>query len=262
MRYKLNVLIYNTSKNILTRETRRYSGHSKWQNIKHTKQEQDAARSQLFRSLILKMRAVITVSGNPDPAFNPKLANLIDQAKKANMPATTLNTFLEKQKNPEKREKGDIMIIRTSSRVVLILHIEANNFAAVKCNVVQIAKKFQTKVADKSVLTMFECASYITASKDCNLDQAMEDAIEADAENVKEVKFNDKNCFQSEFYFPDKVTSRLMNLGYNILSIENKCIPNVTVDLGEEELTQIEKLKEKLLLDIKEIKKIDDNITY
>ncbi|XP_076765398.1 putative transcriptional regulatory protein Aasi_0624 [Xylocopa sonorina] len=263
MRYRLNVLLYNTSKHILTQETRRYAGHSKWQNIKHIKQEQDMARSLLFRSLLSKMKAVITESGNSDPTVNPRLANLIDQAKKANMPAATLKTFFDRIKNSDKCEKNEIMIIRTSSKVILILHIETSNINLVKPSVNNIIKKFNSKLADKTTLTMFDCSSYITATKDCTLDQAEEDAIEADAQNVEEVKLDDMKCFQfqSEFLFPDKVISRLINLGYDIVSTENKCIPNCTIELREEQLTDIDKLKQKLL-DIKEIKKIEDNIAH
>lgn len=40
-------------------ETRRYAGHSKWKNIKATKEAQDAEKSTIFRSLAFKMKAVI-----------------------------------------------------------------------------------------------------------------------------------------------------------------------------------------------------------
>lgn len=53
-----NVLLYNRYRNILIQETKRYAGHSKWQNIKATKQEHDNAKSQIFSTLSQKMRVV------------------------------------------------------------------------------------------------------------------------------------------------------------------------------------------------------------
>lgn len=53
-----NVLLYNRYTNILIQETKRYAGHSKWQNIKATKQEHDTARAQIFNTLSHKMKAV------------------------------------------------------------------------------------------------------------------------------------------------------------------------------------------------------------
>lgn len=47
-----------------------------------------------------------------------------------------------------------------------------------------------------SALAMFDCASYIIAEKDCNYDQATDDAIEADAEEVEELKDNDKTYYK------------------------------------------------------------------
>lgn len=261
MKHRLSFLLYNKCKTTIFQESRRYAGHSKWQNIKHTKQEQDAARSLLFRSILSKIKAVVLETGSSDPTSNPKLANLIDHAKKSNMPAATLKTYLEKL---QKSESGQIHILpfRTSTGALLLLHVETNNLNLVKINVNHIIKKFNTKVADSSVLSVFDCATYITGSKDCTFDQAMEDAVEVDAQDVEEMKQDSGTCFKfrTEFLFPDKVATRLINLGYDILSTENKCVPVSTVEVAEEELSRINKLKEKLTTEVKEIRKIEDNI--
>lgn len=58
MKYQWNTLICNTYRNIFI-ETRRYAGHSKWKNIKATKEAQDSEKSAIFRSLASKMKAVV-----------------------------------------------------------------------------------------------------------------------------------------------------------------------------------------------------------
>ena len=59
---------------------------------------------------------------------------------------------------------------------------------------------FSAKIVDSSALfNLFDCTSYIIASKNCNLDQAMEDAIIANAEEVEEIKY--ENFFIIIFFF-------------------------------------------------------------
>ncbi|XP_034178165.1 translational activator of cytochrome c oxidase 1 [Osmia lignaria lignaria] len=260
MRHRINTLFYCIHKNFVINGTRKYAGHSKWQNIKHTKQEQDAARSKVFKSIISKMMIAVKEVGEIDPRKNSRLANLIDEAKKANMPASTLNSFLERIKNPEEGARTHIVPVRIPSGCTFILHIASNNYPAVRINLRTIYKKFNAKNID-SALSMFDCASYIIATKDCNYDQAMEDAIEVEAEDVEELKDNDKTYykFRSEFLFSDKTKTRLMSLGYSIISIEDTCIPNCVVELSDEEIENVNKFKNKLS-EIKEIKKIEDNL--
>lgn len=108
---------------------------------------------------------------------------------------------------------------------------------------------------------MFDCASYILAAKDCNFDQAVDDAIEAQADDVEELKDDDKTYFKfkCKFLFPDKVQTKLMSLGYSILLTEDTCIPNSVIELNEEQLQIVNKFKCKLL-ELSDIVKIEDNI--
>lgn len=39
--------------------TKRYAGHSKWQNIRHIKGEKDAQRAQLFARLARQMKGAV-----------------------------------------------------------------------------------------------------------------------------------------------------------------------------------------------------------
>ena len=53
------------------------------------------------------------------------------------------------------------------------------------------------KPIDSSTFShMFECASFIIASKDCTLEEAMEDAIKANAEDVEEIEHETSPCFK------------------------------------------------------------------
>ena len=66
------------------------SGHSKFANIKHKKEKNDAAKGKIF-TIIGREIAVAVKEGGPDPENNSKLRDVIAKAKANNMPNDTIN---------------------------------------------------------------------------------------------------------------------------------------------------------------------------
>ena len=71
------------------------SGHSKFANIKHKKEKNDAAKGKIF-TMIGREIAVAVKEGGPDPANNFKLAQVIAKAKANNMPNDTIDRGIKK----------------------------------------------------------------------------------------------------------------------------------------------------------------------
>lgn len=71
------------------------SGHSKFANIKHKKEKNDAAKGKIF-TMIGREIAVAVKEGGPDPANNSKLAAVIAKAKSNNMPNDTIDRGIKK----------------------------------------------------------------------------------------------------------------------------------------------------------------------
>ncbi len=71
------------------------SGHSKFSNIKHKKEKNDAARGKIF-TVIGREIAVAVKEGGPDPAANSKLRDVIAKAKANNMPNDTIERGIKK----------------------------------------------------------------------------------------------------------------------------------------------------------------------
>ena len=71
------------------------SGHSKFANIKHKKEKNDAAKGKIF-TIIGREIAVAVKEGGPDPANNYKLAQIIAKAKSNNMPNDTIERGIKK----------------------------------------------------------------------------------------------------------------------------------------------------------------------
>lgn len=71
------------------------AGHSKWANIQHRKNAQDAKRGKLFTKLIREI-TVAAQGGDPDPAANPRLRLAVDKALGANMTKDTIERAIKR----------------------------------------------------------------------------------------------------------------------------------------------------------------------
>ncbi|MBQ7564505.1 MAG: YebC/PmpR family DNA-binding transcriptional regulator [Lachnospiraceae bacterium] len=71
------------------------SGHSKFANIKHKKEKNDAAKGKIF-TIIGREIAVAVKEGGPDPNNNFKLQAVIAKAKANNMPNDTIERGIKK----------------------------------------------------------------------------------------------------------------------------------------------------------------------
>lgn len=71
------------------------SGHSKFANIKHKKEKNDAAKGKIF-TIIGKEIAVAVKEGGPNPDNNSKLRDVIAKAKANNMPNETIERGIKK----------------------------------------------------------------------------------------------------------------------------------------------------------------------
>lgn len=71
------------------------SGHSKFANIKHKKERNDASKGKIFTKLGREI-AVAVKEGGPDPNSNSRLKDIIAKAKSNNMPNDTIDRSIKK----------------------------------------------------------------------------------------------------------------------------------------------------------------------
>jgi YebC/PmpR family DNA-binding regulatory protein len=79
------------------------AGHSKWANIQHRKNAQDAKRGKLFTKLIREI-TVAARTGDPDPASNPRLRLAVDKALTANMTKDTIERAIKRGSGAQEGE--------------------------------------------------------------------------------------------------------------------------------------------------------------
>jgi len=82
------------------------AGHSKWANIQHRKNAQDAKRGKLFTKLIREI-TVAARTGDPDPAANPRLRLAVDKALMANMTKDTIERAIKRGSGAQEGENFD-----------------------------------------------------------------------------------------------------------------------------------------------------------
>ena len=71
------------------------SGHSKFANIKHKKEKNDAKKGKIFTMLGREIQVAVK-AGGPDPAVNGKLRDVIAKCKANNMPNDTIDRSIKK----------------------------------------------------------------------------------------------------------------------------------------------------------------------
>lgn len=72
------------------------SGHSKFANIKHKKEKNDAAKGKIFTKIGREIAVAVKEGGGTDPASNSRLRDCIAKAKSNNMPNDTIDKAIKK----------------------------------------------------------------------------------------------------------------------------------------------------------------------
>ena len=72
------------------------SGHSKFANIKHKKEKNDAAKGKIFTKIGKELAVAVKEGGSADPANNSKLRDVVAKAKANNMPNDTIERGIKK----------------------------------------------------------------------------------------------------------------------------------------------------------------------
>ena len=89
------------------------SGHSKFANIKHKKEKNDAAKGKIFTKIGKELAVAVKEGGSADPANNSSLRDVIAKAKANNMPNDTIDRNI-------KKAAGD----RQMQQIMSILHMK------------------------------------------------------------------------------------------------------------------------------------------
>lgn len=222
------------------------SGHSKFANIKHKKEKNDAAKGKIF-TMIGREIAVAVKEGGPDPANNFKLAQVITKAKANNMPNDTIERGIKKASGD-----GSSVNYETAtyegygpSGTAIIVKCLTDNKNRTAANVRNAFSKGQGSIGTQGCVSyMFdEKGQIIIAKEECDIeaDDLMMQALDAGAEDFSE-EDDSYEVLTAPAEFED-VRKALEDAGIAMASAEVTMLPQNYVELTEEaDITNIERI--------------------
>jgi YebC/PmpR family DNA-binding regulatory protein len=165
------------------------AGHNKWSKVKHIKAKEDAKKSKIFTKHV---RAIMTAArqggGNPDN--NPALRLAIDRAKADAMPMQNIQRAIDKATG---NLDGVVLSEVTyegygPGGVAIMVECLTDNKNRTVAEIRHAFKKAGgTLGTSGSVAWMFEKKGVIVVNRSDKDDEVMEKAIEAGAEDIKEM---------------------------------------------------------------------------
>ena len=214
------------------------SGHSKFANIKHKKEKNDAKKGKIFtvigRELVMAVKA-----GGPDPNNNSKLRDVIAKAKANNMPNDTIDRGIKKAAGDANSVNYEVLTYEGygPGGVAIIVDTLTDNKNRTAANVRSAFTKGGGNVgAQGSVSFMFDRKGQIVIDKeecDMDADELMMAALDAGAED-----FSEEEDSYEILTAPDDfsaVREALEKAGLPIAEAQVAMIPQTYVELTDEQ---------------------------
>ena len=214
------------------------SGHSKFANIKHKKEKNDAAKGKVF-TVIGREIAVAVKEGGADPANNSKLRDVIAKAKANNMPNDTIDRGI-------KKAAGDLGSVNYEKityegygpgGVAVIVDTLTDNKNRTAANVRSAFTKGNGNIGTPGCVSfLFDRKGQILVDKEeweGDPDELMMTALDAGAEDFSE----EEDCYEI-YTDPDEfseIREKLEEAKIPMMSAEVTMVPQTWVDLTDED---------------------------
>ena len=214
------------------------SGHSKFANIKHKKEKNDAAKGKIF-TVIGREIAVAVKEGGADPANNSRLRDVIAKAKANNMPNDTIDRGIKKAAGDANSVNYEYVSYEGygPNGTAIIVDALTDNKNRTAANVRNAFTKGKGNVGTPGCVSyMFDKKGQIIIDKencDMDADDLMMAALDAGAED-----FNEEEDSFEIITDPDsfsEVRQALEEAGIEMASAEVTMIPQTYVELTDEQ---------------------------
>lgn len=218
------------------------SGHSKFANIKHKKERNDAAKGKIFTRIGREI-AVAVKEGGADPANNSKLRDVIAKAKSNNMPNDTIERSIKKAAGDSNAANYESVTYEGygPSGIAIIVETLTDNRNRTASNVRNAFTKGNGNVGTSGCVSfLFDRKGQILIDKeecDVESDDLMMIALEAGAEDMSEEEdtfeiITDPNDFSA-------VREALEDAGIPMMEASVTMIPQTYVELTSEQETKM-----------------------
>ncbi len=167
------------------------SGHSKFANIKHKKERNDAAKGKIF-TIIGREIAIAVKEGGADPNNNSKLRDVIAKAKASNMPNDTIERGIKKAAGNQDSVNYEQVTYEGygPNGIAIIVDALTDNRNRTSADVRAAFSKGQGNVGTPGCVSfMFDKKGQIIIDKeecDMDADDLMMEALDAGADDFQE----------------------------------------------------------------------------
>ena len=222
------------------------SGHSKFANIKHKKEKNDAAKGKIF-TIIGREIAVAVKEGGADPANNRRLKDVIAKAKANNMPNDTIERGIKRAAGEDSSVNYETVTYEGygPSGIAIIVETLTDNRNRTASNVRNAFTKGGGAVGTMGCVSfMFDKKGLIIVDKEeCDMDpdDLMMIALDAGAEDFAD----EEDCYEITTAPEDfsVVRENLENEGIPMASAEVTMIPQTYGKLtSDEDLKKMNKI--------------------
>lgn len=215
------------------------SGHSKFANIKHKKEKNDAAKGKVFTKIGKELAVAVKEGGSADPANNSRLRDVIAKAKAANMPNDTIDRNIKRADNDASAANYEHITYEGygPNGTAIIVRTLTDNKNRTASNVRNAFTKGSGNVGTPGCVSfMFDEKGQIIVDKeecDMDADELMMLALDSGAEDFVD---NDDSyeILTTPEDFSD-VRLKLEEAGIAMVNAEVTMIPQTYVELTEEE---------------------------
>lgn len=217
------------------------SGHSKWANIKHKKEKEDAWRGKAFTK-VARQITIAAREGGGDPDANFRLRIAVDAARAINMPGENITRAIKRGTGELDNVAYEELMYEgyAPGGVALLIEIATDNRNRTAGDVRWILSKHGGNLGESGcVAWMFEKKGVVTVSGDKlpAEDELMLQALEAGAEDMVATDDGyDIICSPTDF---PQVQDNLHKAGLPITAAELDMRPKTTVTLGESEARRV-----------------------
>ena len=222
------------------------SGHSKFANIKHKKEKNDAVRGKIFTKIGRELAVAVKEGGGPDPANNSTLRDVIAKAKANNMPNDNIERSIKKAAGDADASNYEHVTYEGygPNGTAIIVDALTDNKNRTASNVRNAFTKGSGNVGTPGCVSfMFDKkGQIIVAKEECEMDadDLMMTALDAGAEDFVEEEDSFEILTDPDSFSEVRLT--LEEAGIPMASAEVTMIPQTWVQLTDEtDLKNIQK---------------------
>lgn len=215
------------------------SGHSKFANIKHKKEKNDAAKGKIFTKIGREIAVAVKEGGGADPASNSRLRDAIAKAKANNMPNDNIERSIKKAAGEGNTDNYERITYEGygPNGTAIIVEALTDNRNRTASNVRSAFTKGKGSIGTTGCVSfMFDKKGQIIVAKEeyeADADELMMLALDAGAEDLVEEEDSFEILTDPDDF--SDVRQALEDAGVPMASAEVTMIPQTYVTLTSDE---------------------------